>query len=197
MEKQKIFTSERKKVIKEWIESILIAAALAIFVRTFFFQIYKIPTTSMVPTLMPGDKIFVSKLSYGPKIPFTKFRFPGFNKPKREEVIVFIPPHDRKKAYIKRLIGLPGDRILIKEGNLSVNGEEIVEPPIALNYYYNQGDYGQTNQEIVVPEGKYFVLGDNSIASLDSRYWGFVEQNDLVGKAIFIWWPPKRMGTIE
>lgn len=182
---------------REWGDAIVFAAIAAIFLRTFFFQMYKIPTTSMVPTLMPGDKIFVNKLTYGPKIPFTPFRIKGFRKPQRGEVIVFIPPHDRKKAYIKRLIGLGGDHIVLKEGNVYINGKIAVDPEIARNYYYNQGDYGEENKEIIVPQGKYFFLGDNSISSLDGRFWGFVEEGDIVGKSNFIWWPPKRIGVIE
>ena len=182
---------------REWGEAIVFAAIAAIFLRTFFFQMYKIPTTSMVPTLRPGDKIFVSKLTYGPKIPFTSFRIKGFRKPQKGEVIVFIPPHDRKKAYIKRLIGLAGDHIVLKEGNIYINGKIVVDPEIARNYYYNQGDYGAENKEIIVPQGKYFFLGDNSIASLDGRFWGFVDGKDIVGKSSFIWWPPKRIGMIE
>jgi len=189
--------NKKKSILREWVESILIAGILAVFLRTFFFQIYKIPTTSMVPVLMPGDKIFVSKLVYGPKIPFTGFRISGSRKPKRSEVVVFIPPNDRKKAYVKRLIGLGGDRIEIRGGNIYVNGKIEVDPTIAKNYYYNQGDYGEKDKIITVPEGKYFFLGDNSISSLDGRFWGFVEEEDIIGKAIFIWWPPKRINMIE
>lgn len=185
----------RKSSTREWTESFIVAAILAILLRTFFFQIYKIPTTSMVPALMPGDKIFVSRLSYGPKLPFTNIRLPGTHKPSRGEVVVFIPPHDRKKAYIKRLIGLPGDKILIKDGNIYVNGKVESDPRIARNYYYSQSDYGRA--EVTVPPGKYYFLGDNSIASQDSRFWGFADGSDVVGKAIFIWWPPRRVGIIE
>ncbi len=194
---------DKKSTLREWVESILIAAALAIFLRTFFFQIYKIPTTSMVPTLMPGDKIFVSKLIYGPKVPFTEWRIAGLRKPKRTEVIVFVPPQEKskplfkRKQYIKRLIGVAGDRILIKKGNIYVNGKEVVEPEIARNYYYNQGDYAAEGKETIVPEGKYFFLGDNSISSLDGRFWGFADEKDIIGKAIFIWWPMKRVTMIE
>ncbi len=188
---------KEKSFWREWGEAFIVALALAIFVRTFFFQIYKIPTTSMVPTLMPGDKIFVSKLTYGPKIPFTKLRLPGLGKEQRGQVVVFVPPNDRSKAYIKRLIGLPGDHISIKDGNVYVNGKIAVDPHIARNYYYNQGDYGKQGSEIIVPENKYFFMGDNSISSLDSRFWGFVDEHDIVGKAIFIWWPVKRIGMIE
>jgi signal peptidase I len=190
-------TPRKSGAIKEWIDSIVIAAILAIFLRTFFFQIYKIPTTSMVPTLMPGDKIFVSKLTYGPKIPFTPWRIRGFRLPQRGDVVVFVPPHDRKKAYIKRLIGLGGERIILKSGNIYVNDKEIVDPKIARNFYHNQGDYGKEGKEIIVPNGKYFFLGDNSISSLDSRFWGFVDESDVVGKAIFIWWPPDRIAMVE
>ena len=144
---------------KEWIESIVVAAVLAIFLRTFFFQIYKIPTTSMVPTLMPGDKIFVSKLVYGPKIPFTAMRIKGMRKPERYEVVVFVPPHDRKKAYVKRIIGMPGDTLELKEGNLYVNGEVASDGRVARNYYYNQGEYASNGEPVVVPDDKYFFLG--------------------------------------
>ena len=137
----------------EWVESFVIAALIAIVLRTFLFQIYKIPTKSMVPTLMPRDKIFVSKLTYGPNIPFTDKRIHGFRKPERLDVVVFIPPHEKvdphtkkrkpymkRKAYIKRLIGLPGDNVIIKKGNIYVNGKELVDARIAANYYYNLGN---------------------------------------------------------
>ena len=191
--------NKKKSALREWIDAIVIAAALAIFLRTFFFQIYKIPTTSMVPVLMPGDKIFVSKLTYGPKIPFTPLRIPGFSKPKRFDVVVFIPPmaFERNKAYVKRLIGLPGDEIELKNGNIYINGKIVVDPKIAGTYYYNQGTYGVEGKRTVVPDGKYFFLGDNSISSKDGREWGFADEKDVIGKAILIWWPPKRIAMLE
>ncbi|MFH1505213.1 MAG: signal peptidase I [Candidatus Omnitrophota bacterium] len=188
---------KKKGVIREWVDSIVIAAILAIFLRTFFFQIYKIPTTSMVPTLIPGDKIFVSKLTYGPRIPFIGLRVKGFRAPRRGEVVVFIPPHDRKKVYIKRLIGLEGDKVVIKNGNVYINGKMVVDARIAGNYYYNQGDYARDDNGIVVPNGQVFFLGDNSISSLDSRFWGFVDKEDIVGKAVFVWWPFTRVAMID
>ena len=191
--------NKKKSALREWIDAILIAAALAIFLRTFFFQIYKIPTTSMVPVLVPGDKIFVSKLTYGPKIPFTPLRIPGFGKPKRFDIVVFVPPiaTERNKAYIKRLIGLPGDKIELKDGNIHINGKIVVDPRIASNYYYNQGEYGVRGKKVIVPEGKYFFLGDNSISSKDGREWGFADQKDIIGKAVLTWWPPKRITMLE
>ncbi len=188
---------KRNHAFREWIEAFVVAAVIVTILRTFLFQIYKIPTTSMVPTLIPKDKIFVTKLLYGPKIPFTKFRIPGFREPKRGEVVVFVPPHDRKKVYIKRLIGLPGESVRIKDGNIYVNGRIVVSPGIAKNRYNNQGFYGEKEKVVVVPENKYFFLGDNSKHSLDSRFWGFVDEVDIVGKAIFIWWPFQRAGAIE
>jgi len=186
----------KKSQLREWIEALVIAGAIAIFARTFFFQIYKIPTTSMVPTLMPGDKIFVSKLIYGPKVPFTSLRIKCLRQPERGEVVVFVPPHDRKKAYIKRLIGLPGDELAVKRGNIYINAKMVTDPRMA-HYYYNQGSYAKEDETLTIPGGKYFFLGDNSISSLDSRYWGFVDEKDVVGKAIFIWWPAQRIAMIE
>ena len=188
---------KHKNVLREWIESIIIAAVLAIFLRTFFFQIYKIPTTSMVPALMPGDKIFVSKLTYGPKVPFTELRLPGFRKPKRGDVAVFIARHDRNKPYVKRLIGVGGDEVMIKGGNVYVNNEVVVDPRIARNYYYDKGPVLSDSGQVDVPYGQYFFLGDNSISSSDGRVWGFVKEKDIVGKSVFIWWPPKRLTMIE
>ena len=194
---------KKKSIFREWIESIIIAACLAIFVRTFFFQIYKIPTTSMVPTLTPKDKIFVSKLTYGPRIPFTSIRIRGFREPKRGDVVVFVPPNEvgnfwpKRKVYIKRLIGVSGDKIAIRGGSIYVNGEKVNDSAITKNYYYNQGGYGAEEETIEVPEGKYFFLGDNSRSSLDSRFWGFADGEYIVGKAVFIWWPIKRIGMIR
>lgn len=193
----------KKSLVREWIESIVIAAVLVIILKTFFFQMYKIPTTSMVPTLMPGDKIFVNKLSYGPKLPFTQVRLPGFSRIQRGDVVVFVPPQEvtqpwyKRKPYIKRVIGFPGEAVEIKKGNIYINDEEIVMPKIAAFFYYNQGRYADSGEKIIVPKGKYFCLGDNSISSKDSRYWGFVDKKQIVGEAILIWWPPKRIGMIE
>ncbi|MCK4912462.1 MAG: signal peptidase I [Candidatus Omnitrophica bacterium] len=191
--------SKKKSVLREWIDAIVIAAAIAIFLRTFFFQIYKIPTTSMVPVLRPGDKIFVSKLTYGPKVPFTPLRISGFRKPKRFDIVVFVPPivSERNKAYIKRLIGLPGDKVEIKDGNIHINGEMVVDPKIAGIYYVSRGVYGASGKETIIPEGKYFFLGDNSYSSKDSRDWGFADEKDIIGKAVLTWWPLKRIAMLE
>ncbi len=194
---------KKKGLLREWVEAVFVALALVIFLRVFFFQIYKIPTGSMVPTLRPGDKIFVSKINYGAKMPFGGFRLPGFRKPQRGEIIVFIPPQEveqpwyKRKPYIKRLVGLPGETIQIKRGSIYIDGQELVDPEIALFDYHNKGRYLQGKDEVVIPEDGYFFLGDNSANSKDSRYWGPVDKEQVIGKAIFIWWPFGRIGMIE
>ena len=187
-----------KTAIKEWIESILIAVVLALFIRAFFIQAFRIPTGSMKPTLQEGDKIMVNKLLFGPKIPFTNFRFPGIREPKRGDIIVFIYPEDRKKDFIKRLVALNGETAEISDGNILIDGEPIKEPPEMLKlYYYNRGRYGGSGNKIEVPEDSYFVLGDNSNSSRDSRYWGFVPKENIIGRAMFIWWPPWRIQVLR
>ena len=172
---------------KNWGEPLLIAAILAIFIRAFIFGPYKIPTGSMKPTFMEEDKIFVDKLSY------------RFHSPERGDIIVFKYPLDRKKDFVKRLAGLPGESIEIRKGVLMVDGKPMTDPPFSRNTYYNvEGwDYGKSGQVIRVPDGHYFALGDNSAHSADSRQWGFVPKSDLVGKAFMIWWPPKRIRLTE
>lgn len=196
MQERKV-TPRKKSVVREWVEAIIIALILAFFVRVFFFEFYKIPTGSMIPTLIPGDRILVSKLVYGPRIPFLGIRIPGLRKPKRGEVMVFISPPERNKSYVKRVIGLPGEELEIEYGSIYINGNEITASEIIKNYYYNRGDYGYEGNVVKIPPNSYFVLGDNSASSRDSRFWGFVPFRNVLGKAILIWWPPKRIRMIE
>ena len=187
-----------KAVIREWVESIVIAVILALFIRTFFIQAFKIPSGSMRPTLLEGDKIMVNKLLYGPKVPFTHYRLPGLREPRRGDVIVFKYPEDRKKDFIKRLIAVGGETVEILNGNILINGSPIDGPPeILKTYYYDRGHYGVEGNTVKVPEGSYFVLGDNSDSSRDSRYWGFVPKDGVIGRAIFIWWPPWRIQALK
>lgn len=168
---------------KNWGEPLLIAAVLAIFIRTFIFGPYKIPTGSMKPTFMENDKIFVDKLSY------------RFHEPKRGDIIVFKYPLDRKKDYVKRLVGLPGETLEIRDGILLIDGKPLTDTPFNRIRYYNtdQWKFGKTGQVVLIPLNRYFALGDNSSQSADSRQWGFVPRKDLIGKAFMIWWPPKRI----
>lgn len=168
---------------KNWGEPFLVAAILAFAIRTFLLGPYKIPTGSMRPTFLEGDRIFVDKVSY------------RFHAPKRGDIIVFKYPLDKKKDFVKRLVGLPGDKIQIESGKLIINGKELDDPPFSEHYYYNRPDwpYAKEGQIIEVPADQYFALGDNSAQSSDSRYWGFVPGKHLVGKAFFIWWPLNRV----
>lgn len=190
-------STKKKSIAREWIESIIIAFILAMVIRIFIVEPFKIPTGSMRNTLLEGDIILVNKFIYGARIPFTNFRLPVLQKPKRGDVIVFIYPEDAKKNFIKRLIGLPGETIEIKNGTIFVNGKALTEKDFNQRYYYNRGNFAQEGQKIVVPDGSFFVLGDNSASSQDSRYWGFVPYKNLQGKAIFIYWPPQRIRLIR
>jgi len=189
---------ETKAVIREWVESIIIAVVLALFIRAFFIQAFKIPSGSMKPTLQEGDKIMVNKLLYGPNIPFTHYRIPGLRAPERGDIVVFKYPEDRKKDFIKRLIAVSGETVEVSNGNILINNERLAAPPEILKiYYYNRGHYGVEGNAVKVPENCYFVLGDNSDSSRDSRYWGFVPKDDIIGRAMFIWWPPWRIQTLH
>lgn len=186
-----------KAVIKEWIESIIVAFILAMVIRALVVQAFKIPTGSMRSTLLEGDIILVNKFIYGAKVPLTEFRLPKLRQPKRGDVVVFIYPENPKKDFIKRLIGLPGDSIEIKNGSIYVADMPLLEPVFSQRYYYNRGEFGAEGQKIVVPRDSFFVLGDNSASSQDSRYWGFVPRKNLLGKAILIYWPPNRIRIIK
>ena len=188
---------EKKSVLRDWVESIIIAFLLAMVIRTFVVQAFKIPTGSMRMTLQEGDLILVNKFIYGAKVPFSNFYLPALREPKRGDIVVFVYPEDKKKDFIKRLIGLPGEIIEIKGGSIYVNDKQVEEPIFKQIYYYNRGDFGAEGQKIVVPKDSYFVLGDNSASSKDSRYWGFVPKENLLGQALVIYWPIHRMRTIK
>jgi signal peptidase I len=188
---------KKKSVIRDWVESIIIAFLLALVIRAFLIQAFKIPTGSMRTTLIEGDLILVNKFIYGAKIPFTDWRLPALKLPKRGDVIVFIYPKDRSKDFIKRLVGLPGDVIEIKGGSIFINDKPAAESIFNQIYYYNRGQLDSPGQKMVVPLNSYFVLGDNSATSQDSRFWGFVPKNNLLGQAMVIYWPPQRIRVIK
>jgi len=197
MKTQKRTAQKPKSNLQEWIESIFIAVVLALFIRTFFIQAFKIPTGSMRMTLLEGDRILVNKLCYGAKIPFTKSRLPGYSKPHRGDVVVFAYPEDPKRDFIKRLIAFGGETVEIRNGDIFINSQEITGQPIKNIYYYNRGDYGGILQKTIVPKNSYFVLGDNSASSKDSRYWGFVPEDFLIGRADIVYWSIPRIRLIK
>ncbi len=172
---------------KNWGEPFVVAAVLAILIRTFLLGPYKIPTGSMIPTFMIGDRIFVDKVSY------------RFHQPERGDIIVFKYPLDPKKDFVKRLIGMPGEELQIQDGKVFVNHTPLDANEFTKNYYYNvkESPYGQLDQTIKVPGDSYFVLGDNSAHSSDSRSWGFVPKKNVVGKAFLIWWPFNRVKMVK
>ncbi len=188
---------KRKPVWREWLESIVIAFLLAMVIRTFIVQAFRIPTGSMRTTLIEGDIILVNKFIYGAKVPFINFRLPALREPKRGDVVVFIYPEDPKKDFIKRLVAVAGESVEIKNGTLYVNEQPLLEPVFNRTYYYNRGDFGREGRKIKVPQDSLFVLGDNSASSQDSRYWGFVPSGNLLGKAMIIYWPPNRIRIIK
>ena len=196
MEKNQ-YQQKSKSVIREWVESIVVAFILAMIIRTFVIQAFKIPTGSMRSTLLEGDLILVNKFIYGAKIPFIDLNLPALKQPKKGDVIVFIYPDSPKKDFIKRLAGLPGETLEIKDGTVYVNDKPLIDSIFNQRYYYNRGEFGQEGRKIKIPDDNFFVLGDNSASSQDSRYWGFVPRKNILGKALVIYWPPQRIRIIE
>lgn len=187
----------KKSQLREWVESIVIALLLALVIRTFVVQAFKIPTGSMRPTLLEGDAILVNKFIYGAKFPFPAWQLPAVRKPVRGDVIVFIYPEDPKKDFIKRLVAVGGETVEIRNGTIYINDQPVTNADFNGRYYYNRGDFGESGKKITVPENSYFVLGDNSFSSQDSRFWGFVPAKNIRGKAICIYWPPQRIRLIK
>ena len=182
---------------EEWIKPILIAAILALFIRTFIVQPFKIPSSSMYPTLKPGDRIFVSKVLYGAKVPFTGLSLPEVRDPKIGDIVVFLSPIEKKKYLVKRFIACGGQKIEIKDGSIFIDGQKVESSPMNRFFYYNRGTYGAEGEVISVPEDHFYVLGDNSANSMDSRYWGFVPVKNIVGKVFVTHWPVRRMHFFE
>ena len=206
---EKTFKSNRKKSqFREWTEAIVIAILLALFIRTFIIQAFKIPSGSMKPTLLIGDHLLVNKFIFGIKFPFTDQYIVQFKKPKKGDIIVFKWPRDETKDFIKRVIGIEGDKVEIKLDQLFINGEKIESKKIGTysDMEISHADklvenlYGRNHFILdmvkrhenfgpkIVPKGSVFVMGDNRDNSLDSRGWGFVSTNKIRGKALIIYW---------
>src|SRR6185436_16703848 len=190
---------------------LVVSVLLFGLIRTFFVEAFKIPSGSMEGTLQVGDFLLVNKLVYGAEVPFTHKRLPRLREPKRGDVIVFEYPEDLTKNFVKRLVGVPGDTVEMREGALIRNGAPVkegyvehTEPDMdpapedfrwqrdyvvrgvapAVGYHPSRNNWGP----LVVPKGNYFVLGDNRDNSLDSRYWGFVADSLVKGKPIVIYY---------
>jgi len=180
----------------DWVKTIVLALLLALFIRTFFVQAFKIPSGSMIPTLLIGDHILVNKFIYGVRNPITRELWIKGKTPQRRDVIVFIFPENRKLDFIKRVIGLPGEIVEIRNKVVYINGVPLKEP------YVQHTDPRILPREVSprdnfgpvkVPPGHLFVLGDNRDQSHDSRFWGFVPIRDVKGKAFIIYfsWDPR------
>ena len=186
--------SKPKSKLREYIEAILLAIVIAFFIRTFVIQAYKIPSGSMKPTLQIGDHILVSKFNYGVKLPFLRSTLIPIGAPNRGDIVVFIFPEDRSKDFIKRLVGLPGDTIEIRDKKILLNGLPWsdthgvhVDNVIIPGSVQPRDNFGP----VKVPEDSIFVMGDNRDESFDSRFWGFVDAGAIKGKAFIIYWSKK------
>ena len=168
-----------KGPVREIIESVAVAVVLALIIRVFLFQFFVIPSGSMEPTLTEGDMIAANKIIY------------RFSEPKRGDIIVFKYPLNPDRDFVKRLIGLPGEKVQIKNSTLYINGKLVTQPflPKGLEY----PDYGP----ITVQKDKYFMMGDNRNNSLDSRVWGEMPKENIIGKASLIYWPVKRIRILH
>lgn len=166
--------------LKSWSRDILFAIAIAIFIVIFVIQPVKVEGTSMQPQLSDQDRIFVNRFIY------------RFKEIDRGDVVVFWYPRDREKSFIKRIIGMPGDSVEIQKGLVYINGKKLDEPYLKPEFR----DFRSFNR-VVVPQGKYFVLGDHRNSSNDSRSWGLVEESLIYGKAIFSYWPVSHVGLVE
>ncbi len=184
-------TQTRRSVTREYLEAILWALVLTAFLRTFVLQAFRIPSESMVKTLLVGDFLFVNKFEYGAKVPLTHIRLPGIRRPQRGDIIVFQFPQDPSKDFIKRCIATGGETIQIKDKVVYVNGRALDEPyaihsdptirPAGFDYRDNFGPY-------TVPQGDLFMMGDNRDNSNDSRYWGPLDFDLVKGRAMFLYW---------
>ena len=189
----------RMQIFREYVNSFAVAIVLALFIRSFFVQAFKIPSGSMEPTLLIGDHILVNRFIYGFRVPFTRIKFLEFQEPRRADIIVFKYPEDPSKDFIKRVIGLPGDTVEIRDKKIYINNQlmedqhGIHRDSVFLPRDISPRDnYGPAR----VPPHSFFVMGDNRDSSLDSRFWGFVNTKAVEGKALVIYWSWNRERTL-
>ena len=179
-----------KSRTREYVESLLIAVFLALFVRSFVVEAFTIPSGSMEPTLLVGDYLLVNRLSYVMKIPFTDTVLLNTGAPKRGDTIVFRYPVDHSKDFVKRVIAKEGDTVEIRNKAVYVNGSRaedgnarFADPNVIPGNFSERDNFGP----VTVPKDSYFAMGDNRDNSLDSRFWGFVKRDELVGRAVILY----------
>ena len=183
----------RKSVVREYFESLVIAVILALFVRTWVFQAFKIPTGSMENNLLIGDHLLVNKFVFGPTASLDRKALP-VRDIARGDIVVFKYPEDPERDFIKRVIGLPGETLELRHKKIFINGAALEEPyvhyllPPRPDGEMTAFDKRETYGPVTVPEGHLFVMGDNRDNSQDSRYWGFLPQAYVKGRAVMVYW---------
>jgi len=187
----------KKSTIREYFESIVIAVILALFIRTFVVQAFKIPTGSMEENLLIGDHLLVNKFVFGPTASAIERKLLPVTPIKRDDVLVFKYPEDPERDFIKRVIGLPGEKVELREKKVYINDKALDEPyvhflqPPGENSEFHEVtsfDVRERYGPVTVPPNHYFVMGDNRDNSQDSRYWGFLPRENVKGKALVIYW---------
>ncbi len=182
---------KRKSLLREYAESILIAVLLALFIRTYLVQAFKIPSGSMEDTLAIGDHLLANKFIYGVKIPFTGKNVLKLRDPRQGDIIVFEYPEDASKDFIKRIVGAPGDVVEGKDKKVFVNGKPYLNPHEVhkdIEIIPREMNPRDTFGPVTVPQDSYFVMGDNRDRSYDSRFWGFVSRDKIKGLAFIKYW---------
>ena len=184
----------KKSVTIEYIKAILLAFALALFIRIFVVQAFRIPSGSMENTLLVGDFLLANKFIYGARIPFTDIRLPAWRLPTPGDIVIFQYPRDPSRDFIKRIVAGPGQKVEIKDKILYVDDKRAIDPSKAKyidsvilrrrSVANTRDNYGPK----IVPEDCYFVMGDNRDSSEDSRYWGFLKRDLIRGKAFILYW---------
>jgi signal peptidase I len=191
----------KKSIAREYFESLVIAVVLALFIRTFVVQAFKIPTGSMEQNLLIGDHLLVNKFVFGPTVSAAERAVLPMKAIKRQDVIVFKYPEEPERDFIKRVIGLPGETVELRNKRVFINGKQLDEPyvyfledppPIPQDMGSNELQGGSDPRiqygPVTVPPGHYFVMGDNRDNSQDSRYWGFLPRENVKGRGLVIYW---------
>jgi len=178
-----------KSHLRQNIESLGLAVIVALLIRSSVVEAFWVPSGSMLPTIQIGDHLFVNKLAYGARFPFTSYEIAHWGELERGEIIVFVSPVDRKMDLIKRVIAVAGDTVEIRNKKLFLNGEAVPDEHATFIDSRNRDIAPRDNfGPVTVPPGKFFVMGDNRDQSYDSRFWGFADVRDVKGKATFIYW---------
>jgi len=187
-----VVARRHKSLVREYGEAIVIAVVLALVIRTLVVQAFTIPSGSMMDTLLIGDYILVNKFLYGAEIPLTDRHLPAVRDPHRGDIVVFKYPNDETRDFIKRIIAVGGDTVQVRDNRVTLNGRLIDEPYVRPGSFSGPAgspcSYAYACEPLRVPEGSYFVMGDNRDNSQDSRYWGFVRREKIRGKAFLIYW---------